>query len=76
MLLRSVGTRINQTGLLRNSRFYPGSLSLISTETSGFALDFLDNTYAMRTFNADELLSIEASGLALEFISNTSAVRI
>ena len=53
----------------------PDALALLGSEYEGFAIEFLNNTVSMRTFDADSLISSEAQGFALEFISNTSSVR-
>ena len=49
--------------------------SLLADEWSGFALDFIGNTYAVRISPSVELLDSEWDGLALDFISNTYATR-
>lgn len=50
--------------------------NLIFSEPNGFALDFLDNSYAIqRNEGAVSLLFSDASGFALDFTDNTSAVR-
>lgn len=53
-----------------------GARALLGAEYEGFALDFTDNTVAVRILVADDLIGSEVQGFALEFVSNTSAVRI
>ncbi len=54
--------------------------SLLGSELSGFTLDFLTNTYAVRTITAGELLLLqlgnEWDGLAIDFTTNLVASRI
>jgi hypothetical protein len=54
--------------------------SLLGSELSGFTLDFLTNTYAVRTISDGELLLLqlgnEWDGLALDFTTNLVASRV
>lgn len=73
--------------LLRRRRFAttggyvpPTAADLLGTELSGFSLDFLLNSYAVRTVTSAELIALqlgnEWNGLALDFVSNTYANRV
>lgn len=67
--------------LLRRRRFAttggyvpPTAADLLGTELSGFSLDFLLNSYAVRTVTSAELIALqlgnEWNGLALDFTTN------
>lgn len=52
-----------------------GATSLVATDARGFSLDFLDNTYAVKTdTGAGALLYNDALGMALDFTDNTYEV--
>lgn len=59
----------------------PGALELLGNEWQGLALDFLTNTYALRTApQAEQLLgsgpyTVEA-GLGLSFLDNSYALGV
>lgn len=54
--------------------------ALLGSELSGFTLDFLSDTYAVRTVSDSELLLLqlgnEWDGLAIDFTTNLVASRI
>lgn len=57
-----------------------GAAALLGSELSGFTLDFVGNTYAVRTVSDSELLLLqlgnEWDGLALDFTTNLVASRV
>ncbi len=59
--------------------YEPGAVVLLGDELEGFTLDFLDNTYAIRTVTDEELLLLllgdEWNGLAMDFTTNLYAIR-
>lgn len=62
------------------SQTTPGALTLLGQEWQGLALDFTDNSYAVRTATgAEQLLgsnmSTAENGLGMDFTDNTYIVR-
>ena len=59
--------------------YEPGAVVLLGDELEGFAIDFLDNTYAIRTVTDEELLLLQLGdvwdGLAMDFTTNLYAIR-
>jgi hypothetical protein len=59
--------------------YEPGAVVLLGDELEGFTLDFLDNTYAIRTVTDQELLLLQLGdvwdGLAMDFTTNLYAIR-
>lgn len=53
-----------------------GPLALLGAETSGMAIDFTVNQYAMRTFDAESLIVGLDQAMAIDFTTNTYAVRV
>lgn len=58
----------------------PDAAALLGSELSGFTLDFIGNTYAVRTVSDSELLLLqlgnEWDGLAIDFTTNLVASRV
>lgn len=52
------------------------AIALLGTEFNGFALDFLEDSYALRLGNASDLIGAEPQGFALDYTTNTSAMKV
>lgn len=57
----------------------PNAALIIGSELDGFALDFLDNSYAVKTTSASEKLLLQLGdewrGFAMDFTSDLYAIR-